>query len=257
MKLNKPAFVFLFFVLFITSCSLQERRYRSGFTLTKNHKTVKSKSQLNSAPNNFIQNEIISNGLNSSITASSNNDPDLILKKNPEDSCVIIEFKDKREVRATLVLLNPSTIKYRKCGITNGMVFDESIKDVISITYANGTIKEFHHTPKSKENRPSTTSVRVVTEETKAKRGYDFASAANTYSTFGLLPGVGIIFCIMSIIFGAIALNKINNNEENSFLNEDDAKKGLIRGIVFFFVNITISFVTGLFLILMAASAFS
>jgi len=148
----KLSFIAALFML--TSCSLEKRHYRSGYSINWN-----SAKRNNVAKKNITheetQSDITGNDAQTAaaevaelpVTASAEAIAPTVVKQEsllkpkalPKDSCDVIEMRSGKKILANIHEINPSTVKYKNCGDSSGPDRIIEKEEIASITYANGT----------------------------------------------------------------------------------------------------------------------
>ena len=164
-------------------------------------------------------------------TASSNLDHNAIIvtQKNlkAEDSCDIIELKDKTTIRAKVKEISNEQIKYQKCNDGNDSELSINKSDIESITYSNGQKEVFESPETSEQKNNATISKKKKKEKLNTKKlllqillvgllaliflplGAVFLNLAWTSSAGVLLYLIaGIVFAALGAACVAIGLTK-------------------------------------------------
>ncbi len=151
MKIKKTLLLFPILILF--NCSLQKRKYQSGFFLTCNKKISNlfiAKNE-NQKAFNAKKNEIKYSDtyFEKDLTASANNKITKIfngtIKYNLSfpDSCDEIIYNDGNKLKAKITEINTNEIHYKRCNLIDGPTFVDKQNKVFMIKYANGKSKMF------------------------------------------------------------------------------------------------------------------
>jgi len=233
MKIKK--IILLLPILTLFNCSLQKRKYQSGYFLSwnKNNLSIaKNEKQkgFNVQKNEIKFNEIsfendISSSANNKITKIFNN----TIKNNltVPDSCDQIIYKDGTEIKAKITEINTSEIRYKRCDFIDGPTFVEKQNKVFMIKYANGK-SEMFKTEKAVENNNGKIIQDSQKINDKDKNTNPFSTLSLVFSILGFYPLI-ILGSILGLIFGAIAKNEIKS-EPNKYnkKSENFARAGVI-----------------------------
>ncbi len=209
MKIKK--IILLLPILTLFNCSLQKRKYQSGYFLSwnKNNLSIaKNEKQkgFNVQKKEIKFNEIsfekdISTSANNKITKIFNN----TIKNNlaVPDSCDKIIYKDGTEIMAKITEINTSEIRYKRCDFIDGPTFVEKQNKVFMIKYANGK-SEMFKTEKAVENNNGKIIQDSQKINDKNKKTNPFSTASLVCSILGFFPLI-ILGWILGLIFGVIA----------------------------------------------------
>jgi hypothetical protein len=222
-------------ILTLFNCSLQKRKYQSGYFLSwnKNNLSIaKNEKQkgFNVQKNEIKFNEIsfekdISTSANNKITKIFNN----TIKNNlaVPDSCDKIIYKDGTEIMAKITEINTSEIRYKRCDFIDGPTFVEKQNKVFMIKYSNGK-SEMFKTEKAIEYNNGKIIQDSQKINDKDKNTNPFSTLSLVFSILGFYPLI-ILGSILGLIFGAIAKNEIKS-EPNKYnkKSENFARAGVI-----------------------------
>ena len=249
MKIKK--IILLLPILTIFSCSLQKRKYQSGYFLSWNKNNLSIAKNQKQKQFNVQKNEIKFNEISfeKDITTSANNKITKIfnntIKNNPAvpDSCDKIIHKDGTEIMAKITEINTSEIRYKRCDFIDGPTFVEKQNKVFMIKYANGK-SEMFKTEKAFENNNGKIIQDSQKINDKDKKTNTSSKASFIFSILGFYP-LFILGWILGLIFGAIAKNEIKS-EPNKYnkKSENFAKAGVVIsviGMIFLFLMISIA----------------
>jgi hypothetical protein len=216
MKIKK--IILLLPILFLFNCSLQKRKYQSGYFLSwnKNNLSIaKNEKQkaINVQKNEIKFNEIsfekdISTSANNKITKIFNNS--ITNNVAIPDSCDEIIYKDGTEIKAKITEINTSEIRYKRCDFIDGPTFVEKQNKVFMIKYSNGK-SEMFKTEKADEYNNGKIIQDSQKINDKDKKTNPFSIASLVFSILGFYPLI-ILGSILGLIFGAIAKNQINKD---------------------------------------------
>lgn len=145
------------------------------------------------------------------------------VKKNTiSKECDVIILKNGQEIKAKVLEVGATEIKYKLCDNLDGPTFSKNKSEVFMIKYPNGTstvISEF--------DTKSTASQESGSGEKKTEP----LSLISFISSLVGLFIFGIVFGIASVIMSAIGLGKINKNPEK-WKGKGFAIAGIIIGII-------------------------
>ena len=249
MKIKK--IILLLPILTLFNCSLQKRKYQSGYFLSWNKNNLSIAKNQKQKQFNVQKNEIKFNEISfeKDITTSANNKITKIfnntIKNNPAvpDSCDKIIHKDGTEIMAKITEINTSEIRYKRCDFIDGPTFVEKQNKVFMIKYANGK-SEMFKTEKAFENNNGKIIQDSQKINDKDKKTNTSSKASFIFSILGFYP-LFILGWILGLIFGALAKNEIKS-EPNKYnkKSENFAKAGVVIsviGMIFLFLMISIA----------------
>ena len=249
MKIKK--IILLLPILFLFNCSLQKRKYQSGYFLSWNKNNLSIAKNEKQKGFNVQKNEIKFNEISfeKDITTSANNKITKIfnntIKNNLAlpDSCDQIIYKDGTEIKAKITEINTSEIRYKRCDFIDGPTFVEKQNKVFMIKYANGK-SEMFKTEKAFENNNGKIIQDSQKINDKDKKTNTSSKASFIFSILGFYP-LFILGWILGLIFGALAKNEIKS-EPNKYnkKSENFAKAGVVIsviGMIFLFLMISIA----------------
>ena len=233
MKIKK--IILLLPILTLFNCSLQKRKYQSGYFLSWNKNNLSIAKNEKQKGFNVQKNEIKFNEISfeKDITTSANNKITKIfnntIKNNLAlpDSCDQIIYKDGTEIKAKITEINTSEIRYKRCDFIDGPTFVEKQNKVFMIKYSNGK-SEMFKTEKADEYNTS----KIIQDSQKIydinKETNPFSIASFVCSILGFYPLI-ILGSILGLIFGKIAKNQIKS-EPNKYnkKSENFATAGVI-----------------------------
>ena len=249
MKIKK--IILLLPILTLFNCSLQKRKYQSGYFLSWNKNNLSIAKNQKQKQFNVQKNEIKFNEISfeKDITTSANNKITKIfnntIKNNLAlpDSCDQIIYKDGTEIKAKITEINTSEIRYKRCDFIDGPTFVEKQNKVFMIKYANGK-SEMFKTEKAFENNNGKIIQDSQKINDKDKKTNTSSKASFIFSILGFYP-LFILGWILGLIFGALAKNEIKS-EPNKYnkKSENFAKAGVVIsviGMIFLFLMISIA----------------
>lgn len=224
--------VFVLVLLFISSCSLQKRKYTPGFyshwhgSSQKQSPVFIKKKAIGSNPHILASKEVHKHEDKetqvSAALPTAELQPDVSLHSQPAfkqipfpgDSCDVIVLKSGIRIKAKVKELALDAIKYKKCGFEDGPIYVVSKKDVAEIEYSNGTKESIEY---SSSDKSSTQQSQTQNSSTRGNDGHKkvegLGIAGFVLSLVGLIVA-GIPLGTLGIIFGAVSLNKINKQPE-------------------------------------------
>ncbi len=233
MKIKK--IILLFPILTLFNCSLQKRKYQSGYFLSWNKNNLSIAKNEKQKEFNVQKNEIKFNEISfeKDITTSANNKITKIFNNSITnnvaipDSCDEIIYKDGTEIKAKITEINTSEIRYKRCDFIDGPTFVEKQNKVFMIKYANGK-SEMFKTEKAVEYNNGKIIQDSQKINDKDKNTNPFSTASLVFSILGFYPLI-ILGSILGLIFGAIAKNEIKS-EPNKYnkKSENFARAGVI-----------------------------
>lgn len=248
--LHKEIFIYgsllLFFGFTLFSCSVQKRKYQSGYFVEWKSQHLRKEKKETSADNAIrIENPsqysytAISPSANTGLSVSSGNElsffnkPDFIKSsiKTPTDSCDLIIFKDGSEVPVKLIEISSRQIKYKKCSLPDGPLYVTNKADLFMIKYVNGTRELIKTEPAS-----ATQQDNKVSEDNSTHRSPTFlATNAFVFSLIGLYP---FFFpaSIAALIMASIQIHRIET-EPNRYSGLRKARAARIIAMIGLFLS--------------------
>ena len=237
MKIKK--IILLLPILTLFNCSLQKRKYQSGYFLSWNKNNLSIAKNEKQKGFNVQKKEIKFNEISfeKDITTSANNKVTKIFNNTITnnlafpDSCDEIIYKDGTEIKAKITEINTSEIRYKRCDFIDGPTFVEKQNKVFMIKYSNGK-SEMFKTEKADEYNNS----KIINDSQKIndkdKKTNPFSTASLVFSILGFYP-LTLIGWILGVIFGGIAKKeiKIDPNKYNK-KSINSAKAGVIISVI-------------------------
>ena len=229
-------------ILLLLSCSVQKRKYQKGFYVNwhKNAGSQENKATLKPvkrvlATATIEPIEAISKtqvvGLKEDNTKLdlekelSFKPKKTSLKSIPNDSCSTILFRNGDEVKAQVIELTSTEVKYKKCSLEDGPLYVSRKSEIFMITYPNGVREKFAEPAKGLDDRAIS----------KKSGGKDSNKKDDKRAVLSMVLGItGCIFyfgSIPAIILGLNALNDIRR-EPNKYTGESMAIAGITLGIL-------------------------
>jgi hypothetical protein len=217
----KIFFCFLLLAILITpSCSIQKRKYTSGYYTTWNNSfsdRFTSSSKNNTSPT--AADETPAADLQNS-TASISSKEIYIDKQKPfkknisiDDKCDVLILKSGAEIETKVIEINDKEIKYKKCNYLEGPTIVINKAEVFMIKYANGTKEMISEAPGTKTEEPGdyvNTNPKPIEKEKKMER---LGFIGFLLSLTGLIFA-GIPLGSLGILFGIFSLTKIKRHPE-------------------------------------------
>lgn len=222
-------------VLMFSSCSLERRHYMNGYHVQWDQSNNASKNlhekQLEEEAGALSESVLIENG---ELTASSALEKLYIPEhtvvsltkrhdgnaKNAED-CDIVVLRDGTEIKAKVIEINPSQIKYKKCSELNGPELTINKSKVSMVKYSNGTNEVF-------QLETTITSDNSSKIEKKVKK---LSKLTLLFGILSFIPLYGVGFGVAAIIIGSLTLHKCKENGIDDPKAKKRAKIGLLLGI--------------------------
>ena len=216
MKIKK--IILLLPILTLFNCSLQKRKYQSGYFLSWNKNNLSIAKNEKQKGFNVQKNEIKFNEISfeKDITTSANNKITKIfnntIKNNlaVPDSCDKIIYKDGAKIMAKITEINTSEIRYKRCDFIDGPTFVEKQNKLFMIKYSNGK-SEMFKTEKAVENNNGKNIQDSQKINDKNKKTNPFSTASLVFSILGFFP-LSFLGWTLGLIFGAIARNQVNKD---------------------------------------------
>ena len=250
MKIKK--LILLFPILILFNCSLQKRKYQSGFFLTCNKKIsnlfiAKNENQkgLNNHKN---ENKYNYPNFEKDITASANNKITKIFNSTIKynlsfpDSCDEIIYNDGNKLKAKVIEINTTEIHYKRCNLIDGPTFIDKQNKVFMIKYANGKSKVFkRETPNEYNNVKIKENTEIYKIDKKTNPiNRPPVNLFNVGFKFGFF---GSIIVLTAWLFGGNYTDKGRNKTEKDSINSNKSNKfryrvGVIIGKVFLILSV-------------------
>jgi hypothetical protein len=229
MRITKTLFYsVLLFAFVLQSCSIEKRRYTSGYSLQwkKNSHTAKvgnleeavtqTKKQTKKIEIADVSEELTPSVKNvNTLTASTEKKKGIILLAPDSIGCDTLIMRDETEIKVKVIEITPTEVKYKYCDNVTGPTYVSYRYDVSYIKYANGSLDsfkdEFAPVRKSMQNKQGTTG--YIDNGDKVERYVKKMSVTSLFfGGFSLIPIYGIPAAVLAIIFSLICLSKINKD---------------------------------------------
>jgi hypothetical protein len=136
--MNRLKFHFSFLIvsiLVLQSCSLEKRRYTSGYHLQwkKGTSELRTKTEVSNNPTKTFN----------TITASSEKKKGIILLTPDSIACDTLIMKNGTEIKVKVLEVTPTEVKYKYCSNINGPLYVAYRYNISYVKYANGTMDSF------------------------------------------------------------------------------------------------------------------
>jgi len=273
----KKLLLFLSLVL-LYSCSVQKRKYQSGYYVswhTKHSKkekyetTASSRSPVAQKKEIPHQTEQAFEKENKRVVAASTKLMIRELKKSlrpiipPEDTCDVLVFKDGSEIRGKVQEINVNEIKYKRCDNVEGPLYTSKKSDLFMIKYANGTreVIKSEAPPQRVQSPEQNNNIRNYRQQKYKRENHPLAIAS---LVLGILAVVLAYFLLVSlssglfapaiiyilpfiaglgaVITGKIALNRIRE-QPDVFKGKGMVIPGFIMGMIIVGIYLMILFI--------------
>ncbi|MDP2386275.1 MAG: DUF4190 domain-containing protein [Bacteroidota bacterium] len=234
----------LLLLFFLSACSIQKRTYRKGYYIDwkKNNidvQTTGTKKTITTKETLPVQDEIQNPQLlcfndkqeipTEILQSNNKNTKPFIGKKvlNKEETCNdTIELSSGAKMIVTILEVNVSVIKYKKCNHLNGPLYEISKTKVRAITYDGGLKQTFK--PSASADYSSQTKQPALKKDPKY---HPLAIASFVCSLISFLIIPAFITAPLAVIFGIVALKKINESS-GVYKGEIFASLGIFFGIL-------------------------
>lgn len=222
----------------LPSCSVQKRRYNKGYDINFrkfSSKTVKKGSSSENTTDNPVMDNNIENAPETELLVSAlkNDIADVVCKPQKSliganDSCDIIYLKNRQIIKAKVIEINKTEIKYKRCDNLSGPIIVIDKKEVKNITYKNGYNEEFNETEENIQSKKTSPDFSKKKERNRSGE-YDGFSIASLVC--GIL-GVFIFFtAVPAVICGIIGLKNIRESGD-TIKGRVMATVGLVLGVI-------------------------
>ncbi|MBA2612298.1 MAG: DUF4190 domain-containing protein [Bacteroidetes bacterium] len=255
--MQKLLLILPFLILF--SCSVQKRKYQKGFYVSNTNKHITQAQKNDCVKKDPLAKPLILKQTTLPVTekeemifsTSAVTKPDLLLlqplvKKliNPDSLCDLITLKNGDEVKAKVLEITPTEIKYQKCGVTDGPLYVVKKTDVFMIKYVNGT-KEVFKSESEPANNNNQNPNNYKDNYHGPQKTHPLAIWAFVLGLLGFFTyGIG---SVLAVLLGNKAQKRIRENPK-MYKGELLAKVGKILGIVMLSI---LAFI--LFIVILAA----
>lgn len=228
MKTNKNLLYCLLLIFIVSSCTIQKRKYASGYFVQKKI-THSIKPSKRNKEENRIKPEELTLHKSENLTASSNTQIDAFINQetitrvtiyeNSQDAqCAIITLKSGEKIEAFAVEVMSAAIRYKKCNNAKGPFYLLGKSEVSSIEYPDGSKQTFETETTIKANEQGTnheyTKPNVTrNDEFIIKKMETLGIVGFFLALTGLLVG-GIPLGTAAVVLGLISLGKIQKHPE-------------------------------------------
>ncbi len=251
--MNRLKFHFSFLIvsiLVLQSCSLEKRRYTSGYHLQwkKGTSELRTKTEVSNNPTKTFN----------TITASSEKKKGIILLTPDSIACDTLIMKNGTEIKVKVLEVTPTEVKYKYCSNINGPLYVAYRYNISYVKYANGTMDSFvnEHPPvvngNNGGNRPNNGNYNPGNGGYNQNNGGAFNGNNNRYSMDNyavneyvrkmslwslicgivsiFIPYVGFLIAIAAIILGTKSMRLIRKDPQNLWMYGRRAMAGQIIG---------------------------
>lgn len=191
--------------IIISSCTISKRRYMSGHSIQWKHKkpnteikdVVKNKY---SQPAKIESNEI-------QVYASTEKEVLVPIKKDTKsifnESCDIITLKNGEEIKAKVIEITQTQIKYRNCNDANSPIRSVEKAEVFMVKYVNGSKEMLGNEVKKEEKTEPTKNTETkkensIKEEKTGNKKKNWAAIVGFILAF-VAPFIGVWFCLIGM----------------------------------------------------------
>ncbi len=254
MRNIKSLIYLLFFAVFIIqACSVDKRRYTSGYAVkwNKNEPSVKSKNQkvfltqkketsIKSKVKIISYEEILSLKDVKTLTASIEKRKAIILLAPDSVNCDTLIMRNGTEIKAKVTEITPTEIKFKYCNNLSGPNYVVYRYEVSYVKYANGSldsfVDEFKPAPAINKYNKRDKDQGSYTENYVSKR----CVAANFFGAFSLIPFYGFPAGIIAIIMGMKCLHLIDKDPKTLLPYRHRTMVGIVLGAIGIAITILI-----------------
>jgi len=260
MKYLTCSIVLLAFIL--QSCSVEKRHYTSGYhlqwknskgtiSLPKNETNIVTSTKEDRNKSHLQDAGVITNTSFSSFTASSEKKKGIVLLTNDPTGCDTLIMKNGTEVKAKVLEVTPTEIKYKFCNNIDGPLYVAYRYNLSYIKYANGTMDSFvnEHPPVAPSDNRNNSSYRGGYNQNNggAFNGNNNHYPMDNYATSEyvrkaslgslicgiasiFIPYLGVIAAIFAIVLGNKSMKFVRRDPENLWMYGRRAMAGQIIG---------------------------
>ena len=238
-KVIQISLIIISLIIMFSSCTLEKRLYMPGYSIevkksdpdiikitdnnTSKPTLTKNQNTENSIVSEYIYQDEADEKLSASVNHSDlitndrhnlseynrNNTSDfpqlqseLWNKPIVTDTCDVIFLKNGDEIRAKVIEIGPTEIKYNKCEDLKGPSYKTPRSEAIMIKYSNGTKDIFTSNFSSAENTKKKTEGLSVASLILACLGFILG--------IGLSIIIGMVIALSAVILGIVSLDKIS-----------------------------------------------
>jgi hypothetical protein len=246
--MNLIRFIPLLLLCCMVSCTVQKRKHQSGFYVSWSHKNSKSNKAI--TKNTECEKKSVDQSVEP-VSMEVAHDPGVIASAGKgvistdiiapravisftDTECDLIVMRNGEEVRAKVLELSSTLIKYKRCDMIDGPLYTVNKSEVFMIKYPNGT-KEVMPEPSTAKQPDYRNSNAQVPVSNKDKKLEPFALIGFlTVIVAFLMPtiGMGLLLFLAGVIMCIFAISKISNNP-NKLKGKGLAITGLVLGLIF------------------------
>jgi hypothetical protein len=246
----------IFSVFLLQSCSVEKRRYTSGYNLQwkKGNNTLqfqKSDENITQVKNENKKVKTIPSSEEVSVictksfgllTASSEKKKGIILLAVDSTGCDTLIMRDETEIKVKVIEITPTEIKYKYCDHINGPTYVLYRYNVSYIKYANGSmdsfVKEHVPTPTIVKNDKAQSRYQDVDDDRTERYVRKKSVASIFFGAFSIIPIYGVPAAIISIILGTKCLRLISKDPLQLSQYRQRTIIGLVLGIIGLLITI-------------------
>ncbi len=234
-------FLFIVGILFTClqfSCSVEKRLHMPGYHVNWHqwkHNSISQEKATNN-PNKNISHPQSDSPFHT-LTASADNSIVLLnpkrIKSNPSDECDIIILRNGNEIKAKIIEIGITEIKYKKCDYADGPTYTALKSDVFMIKYANGSKDVFSdteqkvqpETKKEPEYKVESKPESKIEELSYAERYMKGQTDAGQYHNGGGWYAAGIFLGLIGVLIAALS-NPVPHTYNNELSNDMAYREG-------------------------------
>jgi hypothetical protein len=228
----------LFLIVTLGSCSIKSRRYMKGWYVTTTGKKAPTRQV-------FARDEtgdpVVRDFDTKIMVASAGPEKLWVSHQDAGDTCDVISLKNGKEIRARVVEITPTQIRYKTCTNPNGPIYVIYPRDVSVITYPNGETYVANETAPEEEKPlpPPTMEPKYVEPPPRRIEGSAIAALPLALLAAPVVLFVsflgGLLMYALALLLGIIAMNRINAYPE-TFKGRSLASAGIIVSLISLFV---------------------
>jgi hypothetical protein len=245
------------------SCSLEKRRYTNGYDIqwkknsnatashhTKTNVAEVKKEHIEAKYNSSPTENVISDASFKELTASSEKKKGIVLLNTDSTRCDTIVMRDGTEIKAKVVEITPTEIKYKYCNNINGPTYVIYRYNASYIKYPNGTAESFinEYPPGPSYNNRNANNNNRNTNMGASINNYGMSEYVRRKSLASLIlgilsffiPYIGFFTAIAAVIFGRKCISLIKNDPENLWRYTKRATAGFILGLIVLVIYVLI-----------------
>jgi hypothetical protein len=234
-----------FFVLLMFSCTVQKRKHQDGFYVSWANKKTDQKNITSKTPVErktaaismaTIPQEVSTEPVASASAGNRVISAEMITPRAAisftDTECDLIVMRSGEEVRAKVLEVSSTVIKYKRCDLTDGPMYTINKSEVFMVKYPNGT-KDMMPEPTTTRESPTYNSTNQAPVSKKDKKLEPFALIGFLAVIVGIfLPlGLGLLIVLAGIIMCIVGITKVANNP-NKLKGKGLAITGLVIGLV-------------------------